>query len=399
MTILKTAIRAHLLGSNYDTAILPLLEERKRLLPYIMIINNGAIQASDIDRIVNDSTTKVFVGVRPSFDYTKDALKDQQEWLAKIRTYPKTKTPEGEDAHLGPDGVFYYDDTLQLYPQLTQSQINAENLNYKMVFLQNVGDFVTTTDSSVTNEISFTIGLYRNRLGQKANLVKNLTISKKFKQVTTEQVAIFKRAIGVFGSSKFPTMFPPLKSDPINSFRPNLKAFNFFVSVINHYNKYQTTGLLFTNPNDRDVQTAILSGNVLKALTSQSRFLVPNGQTLVSYNDTLAGKSNIAPDLAFYIWVCTMGYLKEGDIIVSSLQKYFVVNETYKEIVERVRAMGTNQTVDGFFTAPPFVFNIMGSSWNVTSMPTGKMVLKVINDCLLEAQELYKVVLPSGVSQ
>ena len=414
MTLLKKMIRDQLLGPNYDTIIPPLIAKHEALKiereqktislkPVFLEMERLITERKIFGEDIQNGNILMIKGSRPVLSSISPEIKAefQQKVAAALKiwetSYTKTIGPNGKSAYT--DGTYFYQPRTELDIRIGG---DIDNLSYKFVGETNLETYDTSlpiTMSATYGDMFNSRGDYIRSFGQSVNSPMPCKFIDKGKLIEASKIFGLKASNGgflIYPSEPVPSLFSmiPTAYKGVQAWH-FLNSFNFLLSVVNHYERYQTTGLLFTNPNDRDVQTSILSGNVLKALTSQARFLVPNGQNLINYNSTLAGQAGINPILGQFIWVCTMGYLKSGDIIVSTLQKYFSSSETYVQVVERMRAMGTNQTSDGFFTPPPFLFNMMGTDWNVTSMPTGKMVLKVIRDCLIEAEAFYKIIFPS----
>lgn len=179
----------------------------------------------------------------------------------------------------------------------------------------------------------------------------------------------------------------------------NYNAFNFFIALLNHYEKYQTTGLLF-EPKGSPISKAILSGNILKALESQASLLSPNGFDK-DYNNlnfpfrSIATSAGIPDEMQKFIRLFTMGYLKPGDIITSGMSKFFAVNETYTQIYERIKAVSTLGSTGALIT-PSYFTNYMGTDWAVNTLPTGRMILNMIQSVLVEADEFYRLINPAG---
>jgi len=171
--------------------------------------------------------------------------------------------------------------------------------------------------------------------------------------------------------------------------------FNLFVAIVNNFEKYQTTGLIFADNNDKAVKGAILSGNILKGMESQMKYLVPNGfeRGNRAFSTFYISTPLEEMDVYKFIYLCTMGYLKQGDIVTSTVAPYFAYPETSTQIYNRIKALSVNNV------PPSFVSTIMGTDWNGNTLPTGAMVIKVIKDCLVEADIAYQKSNPSGQGQ
>lgn len=166
----------------------------------------------------------------------------------------------------------------------------------------------------------------------------------------------------------------------------NFGVFNTLIAVRDHYTKYQSTGFLFSG-GDMNIYNAYKSGNIQAVLTSQLPMLVfdvittkkidPKGTNIVATENLLK-----------FIYICTMGYLKTGQVVTSNLQPYFSVGDTQQSAYNRLVAISPIQ--NGVYVWPSWVKNIMGTDIVPENTPNGAMVVKVINDVLKEADAFFK---------
>jgi hypothetical protein len=66
---------------------------------------------------------------------------------------------------------------------------------------------------------------------------------------------------------------------------------------------------------------------------------------------------------------------------------YFKYEDDVAGIMNRISAM--SPLVNGNKVTPSFITNIVGTDVTISSMPNGKMVVKVINDILSEADKVF----------
>jgi hypothetical protein len=156
-------------------------------------------------------------------------------------------------------------------------------------------------------------------------------------------------------------------------FKPNFTFFNFLIVIRDHYTLYQSTSFLFANSAMKERLSYIIGKNFLKLLDSQLVLLAP---------DSLNGS-----DVMKFIQLTTMGYLRQGDIITTNLMPYFKYEDDVAGIMNRISAM--SPLVNGNKVTPSFITNIVGTDVTISSMPNGKMVVKVINDILSEADKVF----------
>lgn len=160
--------------------------------------------------------------------------------------------------------------------------------------------------------------------------------------------------------------------------------FNFLIAVRDHYVKYQSTAFLFASQGNKDQLSAITSGNFLKLLQTQLAVLTP---AKFVRSNSMANKTSIESDLLDLIRLTTMGYLKSGDVITSDLTPYFKVGDDISGILNRINAISTN--TNGTVVPPAFVYNTIGSVINSSTVPNGVMMIKLINEILLEADKNF----------
>lgn len=162
----------------------------------------------------------------------------------------------------------------------------------------------------------------------------------------------------------------------VGKISPNLVGFNWLIMVRDHYTLYQTTSFLFSDGTKKERLSYIIGKNFLKLLSANLTSLTPafyatNGQS----------------DLWNFLSLTTMGYLRQGDIITTDLIPYFKVDDEITGIMNRISAI--SPLVNGNKVVPTFVTNIIGTDVTPTSVPNGKMVMKVINDVLVEADRVF----------
>lgn len=193
---------------------------------------------------------------------------------------------------------------------------------------------------------------------------------------TFNTVSVYDNSLITFLNAEFADLATSLNYR--QTFAQNLKAsfyyFNFLISIRDHYNLYQSTAFLFSSTAMKEKISNIIGRNFLKLLESQLPLLVPNG-------------INARTDVEKFIQLTTMGYLKQGDIVTTSLIPYFKVDDEITGIMNRISVIST--VVNGNKVIPTFITNIVGTDVTPTSMPTGKMVVKLINDVLIEADKVF----------
>jgi len=166
----------------------------------------------------------------------------------------------------------------------------------------------------------------------------------------------------------------------------NFAVFNTLIAVRDHYTKFQSTGFLFSG-GDMNTYNAYKSGNIQVVLTSQLPMLaidVITNKKIDPKATTIVATENLLK----FIYVCTMGYLKTGQVVTSNLQPYFSVGDTQQSSYNRFVAMSPMQ--NGVYLWPSWVKNIIGTDVVPENTPSGAMVVKVINDVLKEADAFFK---------
>jgi len=175
--------------------------------------------------------------------------------------------------------------------------------------------------------------------------------------------------------SKMMTNFKEFRTALSLWFSPNFSNFNKLIAVRDNYNKYQTSVYVFLPNKTKESLNDILGNNFLKLI----------GYNLSVLNDKFSASGS---DLENFIRLTTMGYLKQGDIVTTDLMPFFKVDDEITGIMNRITAI--SPTVNGVKVVPSFVTNIIGTDVTPTSVPNGKMVLKVVNDILIEADKFFK---------
>lgn len=264
--------------------------------------------------------------------------------------------------------------------------LDAEQAIRNDLFLSGTqyNDYFTTYKNKIlTNEI--TIGLVSKFANMSSinerfySFISTYLFPKgvlKVEAYTNDQLKLINGGMLIADVNKFSSIIANKKNFVNN--------FNFLIAVRDHYVKYQSTAFLFTAQGNKDQLLAITSGNFLKLLQTQVSILTP---TKYVTSGSLANKTTINADLLNLIRLTTMGYLKSGDVVTSDVANFFKLSDDVAGILNRITAIST--VTNNVPVPPQFVYNTIGSIISSTTVPNGAMMIKLINEVLLEADKNF----------